>query len=274
MREHAYVPERDFYKGLEASKDRLITNRTIEFGIYDANMYGSIYIRRNSRFMSLVIDKKSRNLAKLLKLLNVKYVASPKDPKTINAALVNKNEAANLYETGEYLPRAFLAEKAVVITNEEEIIAKLKEGEFNPENEVILEEYMPPAGRQTGQPSVQPPARLPRGTQYAERAPEAVRIVSYKPSEAVIEADVIASPKFLVLADTWYPGWKVFVNGRRQRLLRADYIFRAVYLEPGRHVVRFAYSPFSFKMGIIISLFTGLIILTFALPHNIIRLLK
>jgi hypothetical protein len=53
----------------------------------------------------------------------------------------------------------------------------------------------------------------------------------------------------LVLSDTYYPGWKVFVNGKREKILRANYNFRAVVLPKGGNRVEFVYSPFSFRLG-------------------------
>jgi len=35
--------------------------------------------------------------------------------------------------------------------------------------------------------------------------------------------------------------------------LRANLAFRAVYLEPGKHRVRFAYRPLSFTLGALLS---------------------
>ena len=61
-------------------------------------------------------------------------------------------------------------------------------------------------------------------------------------------------PGFLVLADSFYPGWKAWIDGRQVAVLRADFAVRAVMLEAGEHVVSFAYEPDSFKMGLLISL--------------------
>lgn len=211
--------------------------------------------------MNLVMDKKSKNLEKLLMLLGVRFVASPKEPKAAGFKLVNKNDTANLYQTDKYLPRAFLAQKAVIITDEEKIIAKLREGDFDPANEVILEEDVQGQGQKNGDRFKICPHSFGNDAQPI--------ITSYTPNKIVIEAEVAGKPKFLVLTDTYYPGWKVLVDARKEKLLRADYMFRAVYLEPGEHIITFIFSPFSFKFGIFLTLFSA-IILTFIFIYNII----
>jgi uncharacterized membrane protein YfhO len=47
----------------------------------------------------------------------------------------------------------------------------------------------------------------------------------------------------LVLADSWYPGWRVEVNGRRAELLRANAVMRGVKLPAGASRVRFVFDP-------------------------------
>ncbi|MBW8011440.1 MAG: YfhO family protein [Chloroflexi bacterium] len=66
---------------------------------------------------------------------------------------------------------------------------------------------------------------------------------------------------WLVLADVWYPGWVVKVDGESGTLLRADYLFRGVEVPAGSHTVEFIYRPTSFyfgaSIGIIAWLFLG-----------------
>jgi hypothetical protein len=54
---------------------------------------------------------------------------------------------------------------------------------------------------------------------------------------------------YLVLNDTYYPGWRATVDGERAPILTANHAFRAVYLEPGYHDVVFMYMPLSFRIG-------------------------
>jgi uncharacterized membrane protein YfhO len=54
---------------------------------------------------------------------------------------------------------------------------------------------------------------------------------------------------FLILNDTYFPGWKAFVDGKKTKIYRANYNFRAVPLSAGTHRVEFIYDPMSFKLG-------------------------
>ncbi|MEW6568633.1 MAG: YfhO family protein [Chloroflexota bacterium] len=58
---------------------------------------------------------------------------------------------------------------------------------------------------------------------------------------------------WLLLADTWYPGWRALVDGQPTALYRADYLFRAVWVPPGEHSVLFEYVPWTFRLGTLIS---------------------
>ena len=48
---------------------------------------------------------------------------------------------------------------------------------------------------------------------------------------------------FVILNDVWHPWWFAYVDGRREEVLRANVIFRAVQVPPGRHQVRFEFRP-------------------------------
>jgi uncharacterized membrane protein YfhO len=58
----------------------------------------------------------------------------------------------------------------------------------------------------------------------------------------------------LVLADSFYPGWRATVDGVAAPILRANLTFRAVALEPGVHEVVFTYYPAGWRWGVGVSL--------------------
>ncbi len=48
---------------------------------------------------------------------------------------------------------------------------------------------------------------------------------------------------------TYDGGWKALIDGVSAPIYRADYAFRAVYLEPGDHQIVFVYHPSSSVLG-------------------------
>jgi uncharacterized membrane protein YfhO len=73
------------------------------------------------------------------------------------------------------------------------------------------------------------------------------------PNRVTIRA-ALDAPGYLVLADTWYPGWRAAVDGEPVEILRANYAFRAVRLEAGEHTVEMVYRPTSVLVGGALSL--------------------
>jgi uncharacterized membrane protein YfhO len=65
----------------------------------------------------------------------------------------------------------------------------------------------------------------------------------------------------LILTDSYYPGWRAYVDGKETTILRANHFFRGVPVGPGAHVVEFQYDPLSFKVGLRVSFLTLLCLL-------------
>lgn len=102
------------------------------------------------------------------------------------------------------------------------------------------------------------------GAPIAQLAQDKAEIVRYDPETVQVRAD-LSAPGFLVLTDSYYPGWHAFVDGVEKPILMASGLFRAVELEPGSHVVKFVYQPSSLVLGLWISLASlAAVILLFA----------
>src|SRR5262249_28245710 len=72
------------------------------------------------------------------------------------------------------------------------------------------------------------------------------------PTQTVVNVTA-RSDGYLVLTDTYYPGWHASVDGTEQSIVRADLLFRAVALPAGTHTVRFWFDPPSLKRGLAIT---------------------
>lgn len=79
-----------------------------------------------------------------------------------------------------------------------------------------------------------------------------VKISSYTPNTVKVTYKGGAG-KTLMLADSWYPGWKALVNGKETEVRECDDIFRCVNLTDDEGEVVFDYQPKSFWTGLKIS---------------------
>ncbi|MFB3897405.1 MAG: YfhO family protein [bacterium] len=96
-----------------------------------------------------------------------------------------------------------------------------------------------------------------------------VNTIKYAPNQIKYQA-ILFQPGFLVLSELDYPGWVAFVDGKPTRILKANGIFKTVFLNPGKHQVELRFIPMKFWYGLII---TGITLLTLIII-GIIRLRK
>jgi hypothetical protein len=77
------------------------------------------------------------------------------------------------------------------------------------------------------------------------------------------------APALVVAAQTYYPAWRAYVDGRPVRLWPANYAFQAFEVPAGAHVIKLVYRDRRFRIGAWISLCTlaGCLI-CFALKHK------
>jgi hypothetical protein len=86
------------------------------------------------------------------------------------------------------------------------------------------------------------------------------KVTNLGQSSVTVEATT-SKQGLLVVADPWYPGWSVTVDGRSADLLKVDHAFRGVVLSPGRHTVKFTYTDRPLQVGILLA---GLTIIALA----------
>ena len=70
----------------------------------------------------------------------------------------------------------------------------------------------------------------------------------------------ISNEGWLMVSDTWYPGWKVYIDGKPASILKADTVFKGVQLTSGQHTIEFVYKPVIFYVGLGLSLFSSLLL--------------
>lgn len=69
-----------------------------------------------------------------------------------------------------------------------------------------------------------------------------VEIIESRPGRVCLKVNA-ETPGFLRAADKYDPDWKAYVDGAPAEMLRADFIFQAVYIPAGSHQVELRYRP-------------------------------
>ncbi|MDZ4836169.1 MAG: hypothetical protein SGJ27_20515 [Candidatus Melainabacteria bacterium] len=91
-----------------------------------------------------------------------------------------------------------------------------------------------------------------------------VEVLVYEPEHISLSVRA-AKPSFIVLNETYYPGWKAYVDGVPAPCFRANGFARAVFVQAGSHLVGFDFRSESLKLGGMLSVasFCLLILLSF-----------
>lgn len=144
-----------------------------------------------------------------------------------------RNQGYLLFENQSPLPRAYVVGEAKTIASGQDHVAALSS--IDPRTTVLLEQDV-------------------LGTQ-ARSDFQPARIVEYSSRRVAVEVE-LERPGYLVLTDTYYPGWSATDNGRPTEVLRANVAFRGVALQPGQHRVEFSYQPPAYGVGLAATLLT------------------
>ena len=233
----------NFFRGWVDVKDNMFGDVNMNYRIFNARGQ-DLFIERYRKFLFLIDSQGSAGGAnKLLSLANVKYVLSPGEIKSPEYREVIGGEM-KMYENKNCLPRVFIVHQAKVMKNSK-ILDYMAEKSFDPGKEVVLE---------TG---ADLDASVPQG-KFPPRS--SAEVIKYEPDEVYAAVRTVRDG-FLVISDTFYPGWKAFVDGIKTQIYRADYVFRAVKVPAGEHIVKFIYEPLSYKIGEALTLLTLLFII-------------
>lgn len=69
---------------------------------------------------------------------------------------------------------------------------------------------------------------------------------------------------FLVISDTWYPGWKAYIDGNKTTIYKTYGILRGIFIKgDGIHKIRLVFRPISFYIGLVTSIISLLVIIGF-----------
>jgi hypothetical protein len=253
---------------LNILKEKSLPSMNLLFQLHDIWGIDVIRVKRVNDLYKAFTNTSSISATHLIDLYGVKYITSvtPLDDNNkfelVYARLEGlegkredllKENTIKIYRNRNPLPRAWVV-KDFKVLDPQAMLQLMIQKEFRPGQEVLLEEEpqwtnppTPPFTKggvggllNVGEPSV--PARGRQGL------PKEVEIISEDNNKLGLRVKA-AENAVLVLSDTYYPDWKAFVDGKKTKIYRADYNFRAIPLNAGTHRVEFVYDPLSFKLG-------------------------
>jgi hypothetical protein len=207
----------------------------------------------------LTSQKVTANRDRRLDVMNLKYLFVGSD--TPGAGLlasqperfasVFDDGAVHVFENRSVLPRAFLvpAINARPVTSTDDAFGVLADPNFDPAHQVLVG---PGAALS---PTQQPDSGLGRAT---------VSDLHVSDVEVTMSVDTSVQA-VVVLSQSMYPGWKVYVDGKSSPLLRTNAMFQGVEVGPGQHRVRFAFESGTVRAGATVSSISLLIVLGLAL---------
>jgi len=206
----------------------------------------------------------------LTDLLNVKYVITEVEiPNPAKYRLVYQDAAVRVYENLGAMPRAFTLPLSATVQTDNFSAAVQK---YDVHQYVIVDSGgdqgsgIREQGVGSREQGVGGEWSAIGGPQPATSIQQPVS--SHTINQVVVDA-AIAEPSWLVLADSYFPGWKAFVrpqgageeDEQEVTLYRVDGNFRGVLLSSGAWTVRFKYSPDSVKIGAFITFIAGMVVL-------------
>jgi len=159
-----------------------------------------------------------------------------------------RDERVAIYENTAALPRARIVHASVPVRDLGEAFDRLTEaaaaGSHAAATGLVDRIIVEPSA--DGHPPPEAPAVTAPGS-------EGVQLVDSADPDRVELAASLASPGWVVLADTFYPGWSATIDGVSTPIYPADVLFRAVFVPAGTHRILFQYEAPALHRGLVLA---------------------
>ncbi len=212
-----------------------------EYRLYRA--YRGVDYSQNPNFMAGLHQNSDGTVSgsRFLDMLNVKYLLfrTPQAP----GLQFTRNESA--------LPRAWFVESWKLLPADKQLDAMLA-SDFDPRQLVLLDNADGLPNRNAPLDSI--------GTS------ETVAVIHRDTYRNNFLKYTVKNRKegILVISESWFPYWRMRVDGKPQDILRANYLFRGVHLQPGEHQIEMEYVSEPLRKSLLVSLVALISILAFS----------
>jgi hypothetical protein len=225
----------------------ILPNVNLIKGISSINNFDPFVPARYAKWMDNLANSSADQVSPWLSLMDVGTAESLEIGSTVGVSFKSQATPARYYWTNCALFTATAEEAWTTLSSE---LSQLPEGQLF--RNVVLE----------GDAKLAAPCDQ-KGSAIIDQTQESISTIQV----------VVSSGQngWLVNSSTWYPGWMARIDGQNVPLLRANYLFQAVWLPAGIHKVEFIYRPTAFYAGICLSLLGIFGILAFRYKQKIVR---
>jgi hypothetical protein len=210
----------------------LAPNLGLLHGLYHVGGVLALELRYQHLITELLLEPWSSRIH-FLRLANTKYIITSQklDQREELKNCVEKVNAL-VYKIKDYCPRAWLVGK----------LHPLKKGTGH---ELINESFDPKTSALSNSPIA-----ASYGTPFFRE----IDHIAYSGSGRIHIELFAEEPSVLVLSESSYPGWRVFVDGEERECLWLNLLFQGVEVGPGKHDVEFVFRPKHFYVFVLVSL--------------------
>jgi len=222
-----------------ANSDSSQTSPMARHGSFD-NFNSKLFDLSNNKYLT-VLKRDEKNSPSIAGAVPDKYL----NP---NLEKVFEDQSVAVLKNMNVLPRIFFVSNWETISDNKKAIDRLLDPKFDLEHLIIL------ADEFNG---------FKKSIEYSKYE---ITNLDYESSKITFDIKT-DSDGFLFVSDTYYPGWKSYVDGNEVNIKRANFTFRSIPVLKGNHNILFIYQPESFRIGKSISL-TALIALIIILIYG------
>lgn len=237
-----------------------------KYGIYNIGGYGPNPLRIYQNYIGagqsvMFTPARLMRYPRLIDMLNVKYIIDYTLPDDISIypddikqqllyvaqffsqyEIVQRTQKYTIYNNPYTCERLYFTHNYIIEKDENKMLEKISDIEFSFNDSVFLFE----------KPNYE---RMNKKPLYY------INVINFHPN--IIEADVKTDmPGILVFSENWHPSWNVYVDGKKEKLLRVNYLYRGVELKEGEHNVKMVYNSKAEKIGIILTIIGYLIFIS------------
>jgi hypothetical protein len=213
----------DGHRVYDAS-DLILDNNQIFYGIYTLDGYNPMEIQHFKDLLGPVEDQSNRTDNPILDILDVRYVLLDRiiEESGLELVMVSEDDrGVFVYENYGNLGLAFIVHKKIPM-DQKRILERMQRVDFDPLNGVLMN------GKDDGTGDEDSASQVNETLTITERDHDRLSLNVY-----------LETPGYIILSQTYYPTWSVFVDGDREQIVRTYYTLMGVYVKAGYHNVDF-----------------------------------